>query len=113
MLGIYPEGLFDVSPRSVAKGEDNGDIKYNGIIIDVKSTPHHSGVLYSNRINEAVDVFLLMTGTDGEYTCRGGVTAKELYRKERYGKNNNRFLKPCYYIKQSELIDYKKLLDIV
>lgn len=112
MLNIYPEGLFDVSPRSVKNGEDNGDIVYNNKVIDVKSTPHPNGRLLSTTKNNAVNVFILMTGKDGEYVCRGGTTAKELYKEERYGNNNGMFKIPCYYMLQSELVDYKKLLDI-
>jgi len=112
MLGLYPENIFDVTPRSVTKGEDNGDVQYNGKNIDVKSTTHHSGTLLATKANPNVDVLILMTGKDGEYVCRGGTTAKEMYKQERYGDNNGKFKYPCFYMVQSELVDYKKLLDI-
>ena len=64
-LGVYPDQVFEIGIRSVASGTDRGDIVFDGVCIDVKSTKHANGRLFSMKENEAVDVFVLLTGRRG------------------------------------------------
>jgi hypothetical protein len=112
LLGLYPVELFDVRVRSAKMGHDLGDIEYKDKIIDVKATVYQNGRLVSKTKNENIDLFILMTGKDGEYTCRGGITAEDLYKPENFGNNGGKFERDCYFVDQSKLTDYKKLLDI-
>ena len=112
LLGVYPLDLFTIGVKGVASGLDMGDIKYNNIKIDVKTTKWQTGCLMSNSKNNNIDVFLLLVGSEGRYECRGGIDAKTLYQDENYGDRGGKFRKACWHMEQSSLIDYKKLLDL-
>lgn len=107
-LGVYPDQVFEIGIRSVASGTDRGDIIFDGVCIDVKSTKHANGRLFSMKENEAVDVFVLLTGKRGEYTVAGCMSAHDLYRKERWG-HHGVFKKPCYAAEQHELFSFEEL----
>ena len=107
-LGVYPDQVFEIGIRSVASGTDRGDIVFDGVCIDVKSTKHANGRLFSIKENEAVDVFVLLTGRRGEYKVAGCMSAHDLYRKERWG-HHGVFKKPCYAAEQHELFPFEEL----
>lgn len=112
LLGVYPLDLFDIYVRSAKNGDDFGDIVYNNKVIDVKSTVYKTGCLLAITKNINIDLFILMTGKDGVYTCNGGIKSSDLYKEENYGNNNGKFRQPCYFVTQDKLTPYKKLLDI-
>ena len=60
-LGVYPEGVMEVGTRSVSKGTDDGDIVFEGVSIDAKSTQHQTGRLICMKKNDAVDLYVLLT----------------------------------------------------
>jgi len=112
MLNAYPGDLFTLGTKGVRSGLEMGDINYNGLRIDVKTTQWQSGCLLSNQKNKNIDVFLLMVGSNGKYECRGAVQADTLYKDSNFGNNGGRFKHSCWYLKQTELEDYKKVLDL-
>ena len=107
-LGVYPDQVFEIGIRSVTNGTDRGDIVFDGVCIDVKSTKHANGRLFSMKENEAVDVFVLLTGRRGEYKVAGCMSAHDLYRKER-GGHHGVFKKPCFAAEQHELFPFEEL----
>ena len=112
LLGVYPTDLFTLGTKGVDSGLEMGDIGYNGLRIDVKTTPWQTGCLLSNSKNKNIDVFMLMVGTNGEYECRGAIQADTLYKDTNFGNNNGKFRRACWYLEQTELEDYKKVLDL-
>ena len=107
-LGVYPDLVFEIGVRSVINGTDSGDIVVNGCCIDVKSTKHERGRLFSMKENKAVDVFVLMIGRRGEYRIAGCMTAEDLYQKDRWG-HHGVFKLPCYAAEQQELKSFDQM----
>lgn len=112
LINTYPYDIFNVEPRSVAKGEDNGDITFNGFCIDVKVTKYHTGKLISVSKNDAVNLIVMMIGENGTYRLAGGMLSDEMYKDERYGLPAG-FSKPCYWANQSDLIEPNQLIDML
>ena len=110
MLGIYPIQIFEIYHRSSLKGEDPGDLTFNGWVVDVKTTIHKGGRLISLRKNPAIDMFVLMTGQDGEYELAGGMWAEELYLPSRYGMPSGLSNK-CYHATQDEMLDSRQVME--
>lgn len=112
LLDVYPTDLFTLGTKGVASGLEMGDVEYNGLRIDVKTTPWQTGCLLSNSKNKNIDVFMLMVGKNGDYECRGAIQADTLYNDINFGDNNGKFKRACWYLQQTELQDYKKVLDL-
>jgi hypothetical protein len=112
MLGVYPTEIFEIYHRSSLNGEDPGDLTFNNLVIDVKTTVHKNGRLVSMRKNPAINMFVLMTGQDGEYDLAGGMWSAELYLPSRYGMPPN-FRKECYSATQDELLDPKQVMESI
>ena len=107
-FGVYPELVFEIGVRSVNNGTDRGDIVFDSLCIDVKSTKHNNGRLFSMKEHEAVDLYVLLIGKRGDYRVAGCMYASELYKKERWGYLGV-FKKPCYAAEQHELIPFEKV----
>ena len=107
-FGVYPELVFEIGVRSVNNGTDRGDIVFDSLCIDVKSTKHNNGRLFSMKEHEAVDLYVLLIGKRGDYRVAGCMYASELYTKERWGYHGV-FKKPCYAAEQHELIPFEKV----
>ncbi len=107
-FGVYPELVFEIGVRSVNNGTDRGDIIFDNLCIDVKSTKHNNGRLFSMKEHEAVDLYVLLIGKRGDYRVAGCMYASELYKKERWG-HHGVFKKPCYAAEQHELIPFEKV----
>lgn len=112
LLNTYPYEIFNVEPRSVAKGEDAGDVLFGDHCIDVKVTKHETGRLVSVSKNPAVTLLAMMIGEHGTYRFVGGMLSDEMYKDERYGTPQG-FRKPCYTAKQNELIAPDTVLDFL
>ncbi len=52
LLGVYPTDLFSLGTKGVDSGLEMGDVEYNGLRIDVKTTPWQTGCLLSNSKNK-------------------------------------------------------------
>lgn len=111
-LGIYPKEIFEIYHRSSLDGEDPGDLTFNGLVIDVKTTVHKSGRLVSMRKNPAINMFVLLTGEGGDYELAGGMWSADLYLPSRYGMPPN-FRKQCYSATQNELLTPKQLMESI
>lgn len=111
-LGVYPKEIFEIYHRSSLDGEDPGDLTFNGLVIDVKTTVHKSGRLVSMRKNPAINMFVLLTGQDGEYDIAGGMWSSDLYLPSRYGMPPN-FRKKCYSARQDELLDSRQVMESI
>lgn len=111
-LGVYPKEIFEIYHRSSLDGEDPGDLTFNGLVIDVKTTVHKSGRLVSMRKNPAINMFVLLTGQDGEYDIAGGMWSSDLYLPSRYGMPPN-FRKKCYSATQNELLDSRQVMESI
>tara|TARA_R110001606_G_scaffold82027_1_gene188464 strand:- start:377 stop:883 length:507 start_codon:yes stop_codon:yes gene_type:complete len=109
-LDVYPYELFDVRPRSAINGEDNGDVFYKGICIDVKVTKHKNGKLVCLHKNPAIDVVVLMTGEFGKYEIKGGVAVDEMFVDSNYGLPKG-FSRKCYWLSQDRLKSLEELFD--
>ena len=107
-FGVYPELVFEIGVRSVNNGTDRGDIVFDSLCIDVKSTKHNNGRLFSMKEHEAVDLYVLLIGKRGDYRVAGCMYASELYKKERWGYHGV-FKKPCYAAEQYELTPLEKI----
>ena len=107
-FGVYPELVFEIGVRSVNNGTDRGDIDFDSLSIDVKSTKHNNGRLFSMKEHEAVDLYVLLIGKRGDYRVAGCMYASELYKKERWGYHGV-FKKPCYAAEQHDLIPFEKV----
>ena len=112
LINTYPYDIFNVEPRSVAKGEDNGDITFNGFCIDVKVTKYQTGKLISVSKNDAVSLIVMMIGENGTYRLAGGMLSDDMYTDDRYGLPAG-FSKPCYWANQGDLIEPNQLLDML
>lgn len=110
-LGVYPEGVMEVGTRSVSKGTDDGDLVFQGVSIDAKSTQHKTGRLICMKKNEAVDLYVLLVGRRGEYDIKGCMYAKDLCVEERFG-HHGVFRKPCYKAEQNELKRLDEVLSL-
>jgi len=111
-LGVYPEGVMEVGTRSVSKGTDDGDLVFQGVSIDAKSTQHKSGRLICMKKNDAVDLYVLLIGRRGEYEIKGCMYAKDLCVEERYG-HHGVFRKACYKAEQDELMSLEQVFPII
>tara|TARA_B100001059_G_scaffold42393_1_gene34131 strand:+ start:347 stop:859 length:513 start_codon:yes stop_codon:yes gene_type:complete len=112
MLGVYPTEIFEIYHRSSLNGEDPGDLTFNNLVIDVKTTIHKTGRLISFRKNPAINMFVLMTGQDGEYDLAGGMWSSDLYLPSRYGVPSG-LSKECYCATQDELLDSKQVMESI
>lgn len=110
LLGVYPTEIFEIYHRSSSRGEDPGDLTFNNLTIDVKTTVHKNGRLVSMRKNPAINIFVLMTGQDGEYELVGGMWSADLYLPSRYGMPPN-FKRQCYSATQDELMTADQTLQ--
>lgn len=111
-LGVYPKEIFEIYHRSSLDGEDPGDLTFNGLVIDVKTTVHKNGRLVSMRKNPAINMFVLLTGQDGKYDIAGGMWSSDLYLPSRYGMPPN-FRKKCYSARQDELLDSRQVMESI
>lgn len=107
-MGVYPELVFEIGIRSVTNGTDRGDVIYDDLCIDVKSTKHSNGRLFSMKENEAVDLYVLLIGKRGEYRIAGCMYPNDLYAEARWG-HHGVFKKPCYAAEQHDLIPFEKI----
>ena len=111
ILNIYPTEIFDPSVKSSSAGSDRGDLTFNGVCIDVKTTKYANGRLICRTKNPAIDLIILMTGKDGNYEMKGGMWSADMYSRERFGVHsvlqNDR---QCYLAEQHELIKPDDLL---
>ena len=112
LLGVYPTEIFEIYHRSSFVGEDPGDLTFNGLVIDVKTTVHKNGRLVSMRKNPAINMFVLVTGRDGEYEVAGGMWSADLYLESRYGMPP-RFTRQCYSATQDELMTPDQLMQVI
>lgn len=111
-LGVYPEGVMEVGTRSVSKGTDDGDIVFEGVSIDAKSTQHQTGRLICMKKNDAVDLYVLLVGRRGEYDIKGCMYAKDLCVEDRYG-HHGVFRKACYKAEQNELMNLEDVFPSI
>ena len=109
LLGIYPTEIFEIYHRSSSRGEDPGDLTFNNLVIDVKTTVHKNGRLVSMRKNPAINMFVLVTG---KYEIAGGMWSEDLYLESRYGMPP-RFTKQCYSATQEELMTPDQLMQSI
>lgn len=111
ILNIYPTEIFDPSVKSSSTGSDRGDLTFNGVCIDVKTTKYTSGRLICRTKNPTIDLIILMTGKNGSYEMKGGMWSADMYKPERFKAHpvlqHNR---PCYLAEQHELIKPEDLL---
>jgi hypothetical protein len=110
LLNTYPYEIFNTQPRSVAQGEDCGDVIYGDHCIDVKVTKYETGRLISVSKNPAVSLIVMMIGEHGTYRLAGGMRSSDMYSSIRFGTPNG-FRKPCFSATQDELIDPDTLMD--
>lgn len=112
LLGVYPTEIFEIYHRSSSQGEDPGDLTFNGLVIDVKTTIHKTGRLISFRKNPAINMFVLITGRDGEYEVAGGMWSADLYAPSRYGVPVG-LSKECYCATQDEIMTPDQLMQAI
>ena len=58
------------------------------------------------------EVFVLLTGQDGEYDVAGGMWSSDLYLPSRYGIHSG-LSKECYCAAQDELLDSKQVMESI
>lgn len=111
ILNIYPTEIFDPSVKSSSAGSDRGDLTFNGVCIDVKTTKYASGRLICRTKNPAINLIVLMIGANGNYEMKGGMWSVDMYLQERFKSHQSLgHGKPCYLAEQRELIKPDDLL---
>jgi len=80
-FNVYPD-LVISARRSAA---DEGDVKWNGLRIDVKATPRDEGDLlvpvWKKKNAEQIDGYALMTGAFPTYCYRGMITTENVFQE--------------------------------
>jgi hypothetical protein len=107
LFNLYPD--LTIYIRSSANGDDLGDCKLNGKLIDVKATVHEHGRLLTVPWKKpTVYAFALMVGTFPEYSFRGFLMADELINEDRLGRMPGSSI-DSYFAEQEELVEFDEL----
>lgn len=113
MLDADTEEIKRIGVTSCEQGTDHGDVVYQGLNIDVKTTRYEAGhlLIYEHKLKNAqVDAYALLTGWRGRYTFRGVISASAVIQ----GVNEGLFemkSRDTYWINQEALQDLTCLLS--
>lgn len=106
LLGIYPD--TEIRVRSALK--DNGDLIYNNLKLDIKTTKYKNGklIVHPSKKKNPADIYILLIGKFPEYTFVGGIKSNEVFKQDNI-KNLGYGL--TYAVDQDKLIN--SLLELL
>lgn len=107
ITNTFPSQVISPVLKSKQMKEDLGDVNFNGYNLDVKSTHHKTGELWTDIINNNVDayIFVVVDYKDSTATCeiKGVMSAKDLHNKPLTRGSKNQFKKPAHCATMDEL----------
>jgi len=100
-LNLWPD--MSIQTRSSDKGSDEGDLIYEGMIIDVKASKYPTARLAVAPWKKPDgDLFALMIGKFPKYTFKGVIPQTEAIKSERLGTLGHG---KTYLVEQKELLE--------
>lgn len=103
LYNLYPD--LSIHTRNI--DTDEGDVKLNGLSIDIKTTKYKNGKLLAAPWKKITgDLFALMVGTAPTYVFKGFMKQNDLLIPSRLGNLGHG---PTYIAYQNELKDIKEI----
>jgi hypothetical protein len=108
----FPHQVISPLLKTKRYGEDMGDVQYKGLNLDIKSTHHKTGELWTDVINNNVDayVFVVVQYERDSATCdiKGVMMAEELHSRPLTKGSRNQFRKQAHCATLDELTPWDK-----
>ena len=107
ITNTFPSQVISPILKPKKLKEDMGDITFKGYNIDVKSTHHKTGELWTDIINDNVDayIFVVVDYKETIATCdiKGVMLSEDLHNKPLTHGSKNQFRKPAHCATRDEL----------
>ena len=111
LTNTFPSQVISPIIKYKRKGDDLGDIQYKGLNLDVKSTHHKTGELWTGVVNKNIDayVFVVVSIEGDEVTCdiKGVIMADELHSRVLTHGSKKQFRKPAHCATIEELTPWE------
>ena len=108
----FPSQVISPVIKLKKKGEDLGDVVYKGFNLDIKSTHHNTGELWTDIRNENVDAYVFVVVSYEENNVaicniKGVMMADELHNRPLTHGSRKQFRKPAHCATIEELTSWE------
>ena len=112
VTNTFPSQVISPVMNAKKAGKDKGDVVFNGLNLDVKSTHHKSGELWTDVVNTNVDAYVFVVVSIDKYTAtcdiKGVISADDLHNRPLTRGSKNQFRRLAHCARIAELTSWNE-----